>query len=94
MKIYDISQEVFSCKVFPGDPEPKKNTVCSIDGGAVCNLAQFAQLTEMLHKLPVFPPPGVGAAVEGVFVAFHAGFIAVVKAGAAGQGVLQEGCHQ
>ena len=41
MKIYDISQEVFSCKVFPGDPEPKKNTVCSIDGGAVCNLTEF-----------------------------------------------------
>ena len=42
MKIYDISQEVFSCVVFPGDPAPKKNTVCSIDGGAVCNLTEFS----------------------------------------------------
>ena len=25
MKIYDISQEVFSCQVFPGDPVPEKN---------------------------------------------------------------------
>jgi len=24
MKIYDISQEVFSCQVFPGDPAPEK----------------------------------------------------------------------
>jgi arylformamidase len=42
MKIYDISQEVFSCVVFPGDPAPKKNTVCSIDSGAVCNLTEFS----------------------------------------------------
>ena len=27
MKIYDISQEVFSCAVYPGDPEPEKQTV-------------------------------------------------------------------
>lgn len=24
MKIYDISQEVFGCQVYPGDPTPKK----------------------------------------------------------------------
>ena len=24
MKIYDISQEVFSCNVYPGDPVPEK----------------------------------------------------------------------
>ncbi len=24
MKIYDISQEIFSCQVYPGDPIPKK----------------------------------------------------------------------
>ena len=38
MKIYDISQELLSCKVFPGDPEPKKNTLLKIKDGAVCNL--------------------------------------------------------
>lgn len=41
MKIYDISQEVFSCKVFPGDPAPKKECVMSIDKGDVCNLTAF-----------------------------------------------------
>ena len=36
--IIDISQEVFSCKVFPGDPTPLRNILSSIEDGAVCNL--------------------------------------------------------
>lgn len=36
--IIDISQEVFSCKVFPGDPAPLRNVLLSIEEGAVCNL--------------------------------------------------------
>jgi arylformamidase len=39
MKIYDISQELLSCKVFPGDPEPKKNTLLKIKDGDVYNLS-------------------------------------------------------
>ncbi len=42
MKIYDISQEVFSCKVFPGDPAPEKNTLDSIEEGGHCNLTAFS----------------------------------------------------
>ena len=42
MKIYDISQEVFSCRVYPGDPEPKKNILYSTDKGDVCNLTEFS----------------------------------------------------
>ncbi len=41
MKIYDISQEVFGCKVFPGDPSPVKETMLSIEKGDVCNLTAF-----------------------------------------------------
>ena len=41
MKIYDISQEVFTCKVFGGDPAPKKETLASIDAGADYNLTAF-----------------------------------------------------
>ena len=41
MKIFDISQEVFSCEVFPGDPSPEKETVLSKDSGDVCNLTTF-----------------------------------------------------
>jgi len=29
MKIMDISQEVFSCAVYPGDPKPEKQTLHS-----------------------------------------------------------------
>ena len=42
MKIYDISQEVFSCVVFPGDPAPRKETLCSMDQGALYNLTAFS----------------------------------------------------
>jgi len=38
MKIYDISQEVFSCAVYPGDPSPQREIMLSIKEGAVCNL--------------------------------------------------------
>ena len=41
MKIYDISQEVFGCEVFPGDPAPEKEVLQSIEKGEVCNLTAF-----------------------------------------------------
>ena len=42
MKIYDITQEVFSCKVFPGDPSPKKTVLSSMEDGALYNLTEFS----------------------------------------------------
>ena len=39
MKIYDISQEVFGCEVYPGDPAPEKEIKLRIEDGAVCNLS-------------------------------------------------------
>lgn len=39
MKIYDISQEVLSCVVFPGDPAPYREQVKKIDDGALYNLS-------------------------------------------------------
>ena len=36
--IIDISQEIFSCKVFPGDPAPVRYVLSSMEDGAVCNL--------------------------------------------------------
>ncbi len=38
MKIYDISQEVFDCTVFPGDPQPERIQMQKIENGDVCNL--------------------------------------------------------
>ncbi len=42
MKIYDISQEVFTSAVFAGDPAPKREVLSSIEEGAVCNLTAFS----------------------------------------------------
>ena len=41
MKIYDISQEIFSCQVYPGDPVPEYERLSSIEDGEVCNLTSF-----------------------------------------------------
>ncbi len=40
--IYDITQEVFSCRVFPGDPAPEKRRIMSIREGGACNLTAFS----------------------------------------------------
>ena len=42
MKIYDISQEVFSCQVYPGDPAPDKKELNSIEKGELYNLTAFS----------------------------------------------------
>jgi len=42
MKIYDISQEVFSCRVFGGDPAPKREILNDMSKGDVCNLTAFS----------------------------------------------------
>ena len=41
MKIYDISQEVFSCQVYPGDPAPAKEMLSTMDSGDLYNLTAF-----------------------------------------------------
>ena len=41
MKIYDISQEIFSCTVYPGDPKPEKQTLCATASGDLYNLTAF-----------------------------------------------------
>ena len=42
MKIYDISQEVFSCAVYPGDPVPEKQVIYATAKGDLYNLSSFA----------------------------------------------------
>ena len=41
MKIYDISQEVFSCAVYPGDPKPEKQVLYSTADADLYNLSAF-----------------------------------------------------
>ena len=42
MKIYDISQEVFGCRVYPGDPAPERRVLSAMDEGGLYNLTAFS----------------------------------------------------
>ena len=42
MKIYDITQELFSCNVYPGDPKPERKQLLSTAVGDVCNLTTLS----------------------------------------------------
>lgn len=43
--LIDISQEVFSCKVFPGDPSPAMECMQHIANGDICNLSGISMCT-------------------------------------------------
>lgn len=40
--LYDISREILSSEVYPGDPKPSVNRLSSIDGGARYNLSSVS----------------------------------------------------
>lgn len=42
MKIFDISQELLSCKVYDGDPEPKIEALKSMNDGELYNLSALS----------------------------------------------------
>ena len=42
MKLYDITQELLSCKVFPEDPKPEKQTLRDMEKGDFYNLTAFS----------------------------------------------------
>ncbi len=42
MKIYDISQEVFTCEVYPGDKAPERFAINRMSCGALYNLTDFS----------------------------------------------------
>ncbi|MBQ7336954.1 MAG: cyclase family protein [Clostridia bacterium] len=41
-RVYDISQELFSCCVYPGDPAPTREVLCSFDTGSPYHLTAFS----------------------------------------------------
>jgi len=45
MKIYDISQEVFGCSTYHGDPSPKREVIFSMKDGYLYNLSAFYMCT-------------------------------------------------
>ena len=40
--IYDITQPLFECAVYPGDSQPEKQVLQRIDNGDICNLTGFS----------------------------------------------------
>lgn len=40
--VIDISQEIFSCKVYPGDPAPAREQLCDMKKGELYNLSAFS----------------------------------------------------
>ena len=83
MKIFDISQEVFSCDVYPGDPKPEKQTLCATAAGDLYNLTAFSMCAHNgTHVDAPFHFLGEGKTVEQMdleafvgpcFVARHRG---------------------
>ena len=91
MKIYDISQEVFSCAVYPGDPRPEKQTLCATASGALYNLTAFSMCAHNgTHVDAPFHFLGEGKTVDQMppevfvgdcFVARHSGEVTADDAG-------------
>ena len=90
MKLYDISQEVFSCAVYPGDPKPEKQTLSSTASGDLYNLTAFSMCAHNgTHVDAPFHFLGDGKTVEQLelnvfagdcFVARHSGDVSAAGA--------------
>ena len=90
MKIYDISQEVFSCAVYPGDPKPEKQTLFATARGDLYNLTAFSMCAHNgTHIDAPFHFLGDGSTVEQMalsifvgdcFVARHTGDVSAADA--------------
>ena len=50
MKIYDITQEQFSCVVFPGDPKPERQILAKMSEGDLYNLTAFSMCAHNASK--------------------------------------------
>ena len=85
MKIYDISQEVFGCQVYPDDPMPKKNQLKSMENGELYNLTEFSMCAHNGTHIDApchFIKDGkavdeldLGAFVGKAYVAEHSGIV-------------------
>ena len=90
MKIYDISQEAFSCAVYPGDPQPEKQTVYSTGAGDLYNLTSFAMCAHngthvdapfhFLHNGKTVDQMDLTHFVGACFVAKHEGDVTAADA--------------
>lgn len=85
MKIYDISQEVFGCQVYPGDPAPERKVLSSVEKGDVCNLTALCMCAHngthidapfhFLQDGKTVDAIGLDAFVGMAYVAEHQGIV-------------------
>ena len=90
MKIYDISQEVFSCNVYPDDPKPEKELLKSTAAGDLYNLTAFSMCAHngthidapfhFLHNGPTVEQLDLSVFVGDCFLARHEGDISAARA--------------
>ena len=96
MKIYDISQEVFGCTVFPGDPSPVREKMMQIEKGDVCTLTGLKMCAHNgTHVDAPFHFIDAGKTIDQValdkfigyaYVAEHEGSLSAEDAEKAGEG--------
>ena len=85
MKTYDISQEVFGCRVYPGDPAPERKTLSSMEKGDLYNLTAFSMCAHngthidapfhFIQDGKTVDAMGVEAFVGMAYVAEHHGIV-------------------
>ncbi len=81
--VIDISQEVLSCNVYPGDPAPEAKRMLTIGEDAVCNLTAFSMCAHngthidapyhFINEGKTIDEITVDACVGACFVARHDG---------------------
>ena len=82
MKIYDISQEVFGCRVYPGDPKPKKTVLSSMEKGDLYNLTEFSMCAHNgTHIDAPFHFIGDGKTVDSIDLSIFVGMAYVAEHG-------------
>ena len=92
MKVYDISQEVLTCAVYPGDPIPQREILNSMDDGGVYNLSAIRMCchngthidapAHFLKDGKTVDAVGLDAVVGMAYVAEHEGIVSAKGASA------------
>ena len=90
MILYDISQEVFSCAVYPGDPKPERQMLSETAAGDVYNLTAFSMCAHngthvdapfhFLHEGKTVEEMPLDAFVGECYVARHQGDVTAADA--------------
>lgn len=92
MKVYDISQEVLTCTVYPGDPTPQRTILQSMEHGSLYNLSAVQMCVHngthidapahFLNAGKTVDSIGLDAFVGMAYVAQHDGIVSAEDAAA------------